>query len=151
MRHLHGSLLGILHFVFPCKEKWTELILAISLNHCMVSCPLSSLWSCFPQQRTARETKSDWQVKLHSWKCFMGRSDGSDIVHCSCGNYSAVSQKKIPKPNKGQALLSRWWSRENTMLIVSFYSLKKCLTIWYECLLSSFAASLLGSVYVLPG
>lgn len=42
MKHLHGSLLGILHFVFPWKKKWNELILAISLNHRAVSCSLSS-------------------------------------------------------------------------------------------------------------
>jgi len=42
MKHLHVSLLGILHFVFACKKKWTELILAICLNHCLVSYSLSS-------------------------------------------------------------------------------------------------------------
>ena len=151
MKHLHGSLLGILHFVFPCKKKWTELILAISLNHCMVSCSLSFPLKLLSSAENRQRNKSDWQVKLHSWKCFMSHCDGTDVVHCSCGNYSTVSQKKNPKQNKGQALLFLCWSRENTMLIVSFYFFKQCLAVRYEHLLSSFAANLLGSAYVLPG
>lgn len=151
MKHLHGSQLGILHFVFPCKKKRTELILAISLNHCMVSCSLSSPLKLLPSAENRQRNKIRlagetpllkvfyeplwwyWHSSLFMWELIRSQSG-----------------KKKCKRNKGQALLFLWWSGENTMLIVSFYFLKQCLTVWYEHLLPCFAASLLSWVYVLP-
>lgn len=74
------------HFFFPCKKQWTELILAISLNHCMVSCSLSSPLKLLSSAENRQRNKIRLAGETPLLKCFMSHSYGSDIVHRSCGN-----------------------------------------------------------------
>lgn len=148
MKHLHVNLLGILHFVFPCKKKWTELVLAISLNHWAVSCSLSSPLKLLSSAENRQKNKIRLAGETPLLKVFYEPLWWR--WHSSLFMWDLVCRQseKNPKPNKGQALLFLWWSRENEMLIVSFHFLKQWLTIWYEHLLSSFAVSLLGPIYL---